>query len=103
MHNMVREGGTFYLIGCLRISNTSAGAPTLNSGINWAEASPICPYKNDNRVFVQDFITKAKFRVTQDALKKAYVTVPDLRTAKLSFGLSVNLEWATGNAFTVDL
>lgn len=98
MHNMVREGGTFYLIGCLDTSTLPE-----NAKIKWAEASPICPHKEESRVFVQDFITKATFKVTQDALKKAYVTVPDLRTAKLSFGLSVNLEWATGNAFTVDL
>lgn len=106
MHNMVREGGTFYLIGCLRInggSDPSSPQSTLQTGINWNDASPICPHKGESRVFVQDFITKATFKVTQEALKKAYVTVPDLRTAKLSFGLSVNLEWATGNAFVVDL
>ena len=104
LHNMVREGGTFYLIGCLRINNSQGQEDkTLSTGINWDEASPICPYKGVSRVFVQDFMTKATFRVTQNALKKAYVTVPDLRTSKLSFGLSVNLEWATGNAFTVDL
>ena len=104
MHNMVREGGTFYLIGCLRINNsTGATDKTLSTGIDWSQASPICPYKNVSRVFVQDFITQATFQVTQDALKKAYVTVPDLRTAKLSFGLSVNLVWSGGNAFVVDL
>ena len=51
------------------------------------------------RVFMEDFITEANFVIGPYALQAAYVTVPDLRTAKMSFGLSVDLSWASGLVF----
>lgn len=111
--NMVREGGTFYLLGKLELTDS------LISGFPWANASPIMPpyytadvaasgtepahKKGDTkhivRVFMQDFVTKANFVIGREALQAAYVTVPDLRTAKMSFGLSVDLSWANGLVF----
>ncbi len=48
------------------------------------------------RVFIQDFMTTAVFKLSADALKKAYYTMPDLRTSNMSLGLSVDLQWETG-------
>ena len=48
---------------------------------------------------MQDFITTAHFVIGPNALQAAYVTVPDLRTAKMSFGLSVDLDWKDGLEF----
>ena len=64
---------------------------------------------DDVRVFVQDYITKAKFQITagsKDAtgtslgsLAHAYSTIPDLRTTTQEIGLSVDLEWSAGLEF----
>jgi hypothetical protein len=61
------------------------------------------------RVFVQDYMTTANFIITADAtnhtssLQDAYVTIPDLRSSQLSFGLSVDLNWRPGLTFSADL
>lgn len=113
--NMIRDGGTFYLLGELKLTDA------LIAAFPWANASPIMPpyytkdvigtgtadnpehKKGDTkhivRVFMQDFTTEANFVIGQNALQAAYVTVPDLRTAKMSFGLSVDLNWSTGLKF----
>ena len=54
-----------------------------------------------DRVFVQDFTTKADFTI--NTLKNAYVTLPDLRASLLQLGLSVDLTWQTGMTFDVPL
>ena len=83
--NLVREGGTFYLVGVLDLSAfTSFTAPV-------------------DHVFVKDYMTSATFTLTGTSLQNAYVTVPDLRSGQLSFGLSVDIAWLTGLSFTVDL
>ena len=48
------------------------------------------------RVFIQDFMTTAVFKLSEDALKNAYYTMPDLRTSNMSLGLSVDLAWEAG-------
>ena len=97
-HNMVRDEGTFYLIGKLSLASSSGVTP-----LDMSTTGTMLPYRTVNRVFIQDYTTKALFTIGENALKNAYVTVPDLRAAKLSFGLSVNLEWASGNMFEVNL
>ena len=52
------------------------------------------------QVFKQDFVTKAKLNLKD--LKKAYNTIPDLRTPQLELGFSVDLEWQDGREYTVD-
>ena len=52
------------------------------------------------QVFKQDFVTKAKLNLKD--LKKAYNTIPDLRTPQLELGFSVDLTWQTGREYTVD-
>ena len=44
-------------------------------------------------------MTTAVFTLTETALQKAYYTMPDLRTANMSLGLSVDLQWGTGYKF----
>jgi hypothetical protein len=48
---------------------------------------------------MQDFVTKVNFTIGSDALKNAFVTVPDLRSTSMSLGLSVDLEWKEGLSF----
>lgn len=106
--NLVRSGGTFYLIGAMD--------PKAVDGLTdawWTNArthnNMMPPYDSDGktlhamRVFMQDFVTLADFRLNASSLKKAIVTVPDLRSAKLSLGLSVDLDWQTGITYTVPL
>ena len=105
---IVAKGQKFYLIG--RLDPTSAATdikwPTYNDtqGENTLPTSYQGRYPvkfNTKRVFVQDFTTKANFKIT--SLANAYVTIPDLRASKLQLGLSVDLQWQSGLVFNVDL
>ena len=82
-HMLIAKGTKFYLLAKL---NPAAGADVTDN-----------PGKNT--VFLQDYLTKAKFKVT--SLKNAYNIIPDLRSPKLEFGLSVDLKWETGMDFEV--
>lgn len=82
--NLVREDGTFYLVGKLDLSTVTTST-TLD------------------HVFIKDYMTTATFTLTGTSLQQAYVTVPDLRSGQLSFGLSVDIAWLSGLSFTVDL
>ena len=100
--NIVRQGGTFYLLGKLTLA--SAKAP-----FDWTKISSIMPPYNAAgetltgdayvRIFMEDFVTSAQFVINETSLQRAYVTVPDLRSSKLSFGLSVDLSWSSGLVF----
>ena len=108
-YNLIREGGTFYLIGVLDPNATSN-----LTGINWDSSEmdkylayhALPPYDNDgstkkiSRVFIQDFMTTANFVIGPKSLKYAYLTVPDLRSSSLSLGLSVDIKWETGLNFS---
>ena len=48
-------------------------------------------------------MTKANLIIKEDALKHAYVTVPDLRSSQVSLGVSIDMEWESGLAFDVEL
>ena len=94
--NMIRAGGTFYLVGKLTLANAT-------NSITWPTNYAIPPYnattgasQEVNRIFIQDFMTTATFKIGAESLQKAFVTVPDLRSSQTSLGLSVNLEWQTG-------
>jgi hypothetical protein len=97
--NMIRYGGKFYLVGKLALgSNTIADS-------NWPTYYAIPPYTATGatdkitRVFVQDFMTTATFKIGANSLKNAFVTVPDLRSSQTSLGLSVDLKWQPGLNF----
>lgn len=76
-------GGKFYLVGKLD--------PT----------SKVVAGVTNPAVFMSDYQTT--LNLTIKSLKDAYNTIPDLRSTKLQFGLSVDLEWKTGIEFNVDI
>lgn len=53
--------------------------------------------KKSDYIFEQDHITTAQFSVKN--LSKAIRVIPDLRNPEIELGLSVNLNWETGNTF----
>ncbi len=101
--NLIRAGQTFYLVAELD--------PTNKTIADWDTHYQVPPLDEDGvstkttRVFVQDYMTTANFKFTADAsahtssLQDAYVTIPDLRSSQLSFGLSVDLDWRPGLTF----
>ena len=96
-HGLVRDGGTFYLIG--QLDPTGKTAPT------WPTYHPLPPYNADGssiqtpRVFMQDYMTSVNFVIGENSLKHAYLTTPDLRYSALTLGLSVDIKWSTGLNF----
>ena len=96
-HGVIRNGGTFYLIG--ELDPTGKAAPA------WPVYHPLPPYNADGtskkiaRVFMQDYMTSANFVIGENSLKHAYLTVPDLRYSSLTLGLSVDIRWSTGIDF----
>ena len=111
--NIIPSGGTFYLVGELDPTSPRAG-----SAIAWDSATRKIPpvylpgetipsgkkagdSKEIARVFIQDYMTVANFKLNSESLKKAYLSVPDLRSAQMSLGLSVDLEWKNGFEFDV--
>lgn len=113
--NIVRDGGIFYLVGALDLSKvditTAHNNYPVNTDGNGYRFPPLTAQHNGSgtdysnheviRVFMQDFVTEAKFTIT--SLKNAYVTVPDLRAVEMKFGLSVDLKWKGGLSFDVEL
>lgn len=82
-HMLIAKGTKFYLLAKL----------------DPAAAAGVTDNPNKRTVFLQDYLTKAKFTVT--SLKNAYNIIPDLRSPKLEFGLSVDLSWQAGMDFVV--
>lgn len=104
---IIPKGGTFYLVGELKIKETSSGQTTykeLASG-KWPTYYAIPPYTSDGgtnkitRIFIQDYVTSATFKIGPNSLKNAYTTVPDLRASQTTLGLSVDLNWRPGLSF----
>lgn len=99
---MIPKGGVFYLAGVLDLSaNTET--------ISWPTHYAIPPYTDaggtnttKKRVFIQDYLTNATFKIGKNSLKSAYTTIPDLRASQISLGLSVDLNWRQGLNFNVD-
>ena len=102
-YNLIRNEGTFYVIAKLD--------PTQGSAVTWPDNydEMMPPYDaagktiRTKRVFMQDFVTNVKVTLGEDVLKEALVSVPDLRAAKLSVGLSVDLSWKNGVNYTLNL
>lgn len=116
-NNLIRSGGTFYIVGKLDPDVTSAAQLTAlgktadqfkadkSLGVSWPTNYALPPYdENGNtikqrRVFMQDFRTVANFVIGRESLQHALVAVPDLRTGQISLGLSVDLSWQEGLVF----
>ena len=113
--NLIRKGGTFYLLGKMDISTALAAArasdpdafkdiASINPNYCYPPFDPATGKTiNAPRVFMQDFMTKANLILGEDALKHAYVTVPDLRSSQVSLGVSIDMEWESGLSFDVNL
>ncbi|MBR2136068.1 MAG: hypothetical protein IJ855_07610 [Bacteroidales bacterium] len=103
-NNLIRKGGTFYLVGKL-------DPATVDTQIVWpaADKYALPPYNQDGstiqqkRVFIQDYMTTANFKIDKLSLHNAYIAVPDLRSTQISLGLSVDLGWSSGLDFDVVL
>ena len=109
--NLVRKGQTFYLVA--ELDPTGKEIPAAN----WDTYYQVPPLDANGvstkttRIFVQDYMTTVNFKFVADntsathtsSLQNAYVTIPDLRSSQLSFGLSVDLDWRTGLTFDADL
>ena len=97
-HNLIPVGGKFYLVGKLEL-----GSNTISTS-QWDQYYPVPPYNEGasqmiTRIFIQDFMTSATFKIGANSLQKAFNTIPDLRSTQTSLGLSVNLEWKQGLVF----
>ena len=116
--NLIRKDGTFYLCAKLDVAPKDLVNPTSTQTITWPTYYQIPPLygvdgavvpsgkvagqsKQIPRVFIQNFMTTATFRIGLESLKKAYVSVPDLRSTQMSLGMSVDLSWQSG--YTYDL
>lgn len=99
-YNMISDKGFFYLIAELDPDNPRAGTT-----VTWPTNYVVPPYKADGtsnekkRVFMQSFMTSAMFILGENSLKRAYLTVPDLRAGSMNLGVSVNLDWVDGLQF----
>lgn len=84
---IIPVGGKFYLVGQLDPNaqgNSSKPA-------DWTYA----------HIFGADHTTTAN--VTISSLEAAYNTIPDLRATRMELGLSVDLSWAAGMSFDVEI
>ena len=101
---MIPKGGTFYLVGKLQLAT-----PVTGSAITWPTTYAIPPYNaygqstETTRIFIQDYMTTATFKIGAESLKNAFTTVPDLRASQTSLGLSVDLQWRPGLSFEATL
>ena len=99
---IIPKGGTFYLVGELKIKESETSYKTIS---NWPTYYAIPPYTSAGgtnqitRVFIQDYVASATFKIGPNSLKYAYTTVPDLRASQTSLGLSVDLKWQPGLVF----
>ena len=119
---LIRDGATFYLFARLTPTPQVADAESFwtnmfaNGGNNNNYLLP--PYNNTGtrstnasfgvsrpirRVFVQDVKTGVTFRFGKAALSHAYVDIPDLRSAKISLGMAVDLNWTSGLTYETQL
>ena len=106
---IIAAGATFYLLGQL---DPASGTGLVDENA-WKAAGVYTdadetktiahPGYGTNRVFIQDFKTIANFTISADGLKKAYSSIPDLRSTQILFGLSVDLTWKAGLTFNVNL
>ena len=81
---IIPAGGKFYLVGQLKPGTAKNKADFTNPA-----------------VFMRDYQTPLSLNIK--SLASAYNTIPDLRSTKLQFGMSVDLEWKTGLQFDIDI
>jgi hypothetical protein len=97
--NLITSGSNFYLIG--ELDPAGKEGPVLPTYHALPPYDANCTTNTVPRVFIQDHVTKANFKIGVNALKNAYLTVPDLRSSSVTLGLSVDVKWETGLDFNV--
>ena len=98
--NLITNGSNFYLIGELDpLGKTGPDLPTYHALPPYDAHAVGDATKTVPRVFIQDHMTTANFKIGVNSLKYAYLTVPDLRSSSVTLGLSVDLQWSTGLDF----
>ena len=95
-HNVIPHGTKFYLVARLD-PTTNTTYKEQDPETPWAEGSALI-----NQVFKQDYVTTVNLTIGANSLKSAYNVVPDLRSPKLEFGLSVDLHWRSGITFDLE-
>ena len=111
--NLIRKGGVFYLCAELKNDTTNQGSITWPTyyqipplyGVDGAEVPSgkvAGQSKQIPRVFIQNFMTTAIFRIGLKSLQKAYSSVPDLRSTQMSLGMSVDLSWQSGYTYDIE-
>ena len=94
IYGVIMKDQKFYLVAKLTIGSSQ----NISS---WPSADYRFPGNGTTRVFVQDYTTEVNLTIND--LKRAYSTIPDLRSVELQLGLSVDLNWQTGLTFDVPL
>ena len=98
--NLIANGCNFYLIGELDPSSKEGPAlPAWHALPPYDATNSTDATKTIPRVFIQDHMTTANFKIGEYSLQYAYLTVPDLRSSSVTLGLSVDLKWSTGLTF----
>ena len=95
--NLITDGSNFYLVG--ELDPTGETGPALPTYHALPPYDAGCTTNTIPRVFIQDHMTTANFKIGVNSLKYAYLTVPDLRSSSVTLGLSVDLQWSTGLSF----
>lgn len=85
---IIENGARFYLLGTLKPTQANEEATSV-------------PSVEHPAIFMKDYQTTAKFNIS--SLKKAYNTIPDIRTTNMQLGLSVDLEWKKGYQFDITI
>ena len=103
--NLIRNGGTFYLVGKLDLNSADFSKVSFpdDSFFHYPPFYDSGETVEVKRVFMQDYMTTARFLLTETSLQHAYMTIPDLRSSQISLGLSVDLTWQKGLDFDVVL
>lgn len=103
-NGLIPAGSTFYLLGTLDPKATSGVTGYTPNDRSTSPNMYRITKEDVNRVFVQDYKTTANIVINPaTALKKAYNTIPDLRSTEIVFGLSVDMKWEAGYTFTVEI
>ena len=98
--NLITNGSNFYLIGELDPAGKDGPSlPAYHALPPYGVTTGVGNNRTVPRVFIQDHMTTANFKIGVNSLKYAYLTVPDLRSSSVTLGLSVDLNWSTGLVF----
>ena len=117
--NVIPNEGTFYLVGQLKADGSNAATisdwtakwtafnkyaqmpPIYLTGETLPDGATYGKSKKVARVFMQNVMTSATFRIGTNSLKNAFYAIPDLKSAQMSLGLSVDISWQDGYEYDV--